>query len=832
MKKADTIRKQLADPDGLDFASLRKESITAAQALSGKIWTDYNLHDPGVTIIEQICYALTELAYLAAMPVPDRLADRYGLIDYHRYGLLKPHEIFPCGPVTPDDYSKLLIDAVPEIERIQFLPEFDSDGQHTFRYVAKIRMCQLLSGEPCSDVSKRAAIDKVREVYARNRNLGEDLAQVVVEDSTPCFLSGSVEATGKAVLPEVHAEIFFRCARRVSSNVALERHEDLLAAGARLEDVFSGPPTQHGHIREVDPGANSRILAELNGIVMQVPGVKKIARLRLVTEDGTELDNDDLARKAWHLKFPEPSEPVLLVHYNASHATENEEAAVAAAGSVNKYLEQTLSYVQKLEFAYRAFRENKLNVEASYQLPKGKPRQLHDYYSIQNQFPNVYGINASGVPPHQSQERRAYAKQLKAYLYPAEQVMANFGQLLQQLQDIFSIGSDAASVIIAKYLDNDAIPDIEELYRPEGVTADDLRATMERYRSADDRKNRALDTLLALYGEEFSQDGLLAFNYYHTDAPGRWTAANKVRLLRLIGELSARRSGAFNIRERYWETRNQPALVQKLCILLGIQHYDRVGSLAGTLAAQNVRWVKDTALTRSSRAVVTHSIDTDVVPSPDAEQAHALQQWRRDPNTALSMSPSLLTHGVHPEAYRLGNEGSQHHVYVHLPDADRLVLLSSFADRDKAIDYAHKFRRIIIDLNLECEGLHLLEHQLLRPRASEPGEDSVEFFTPRVSCIFPGWTARFSNPAFRRFAQKTVSDQLPAHVMPDFYWLEPAELEAFESRYQQWLDVLLQVDELDDRNANAGGSLSVLDSAAATLVDWLREREPVQERWV
>ncbi|MDY6984516.1 MAG: hypothetical protein SV422_15630, partial [Pseudomonadota bacterium] len=234
---------------------------------------------------------------------------------------------------------------------------------------------------------------------------------------------------------------------------------------------------------------------------------------------------------------------------------------------------------------------------------------------------------------------------------------------------------------------------------------------------------------------------------------------------------------------------------------------------------------------RSSRAVPAAGIATELVPSPDATQQLALDQWRRDPNTALSMSPALLAHGVHPEAYRLSQDGSQYRVYVHLPDDDRLVLLSSFKDRAKAIDYAHKFRRIVIDLNLESEGLHLVEHQLLRPRASEPdGADS--FFTSRVSIVLPGRTARFANPAFRRFAQKTVSDQLPAHVLPDFHWLDPAELEAFETHYEHWLDVQLQANELGSGDADAGGSLTVLDSASAALADWLRARAPAQERWV
>ncbi len=39
-----------------DFSSLRQEGIALVQALSGGTWTDYNLHDPGVTILEALCY--------------------------------------------------------------------------------------------------------------------------------------------------------------------------------------------------------------------------------------------------------------------------------------------------------------------------------------------------------------------------------------------------------------------------------------------------------------------------------------------------------------------------------------------------------------------------------------------------------------------------------------------------------------------------------------------------------------------------------------------------------------------------------------------------------
>ncbi len=45
--------------DTLNFRSLLEAGITRSQALSSAHWTDYNEHDPGVTILEYLAYALT-----------------------------------------------------------------------------------------------------------------------------------------------------------------------------------------------------------------------------------------------------------------------------------------------------------------------------------------------------------------------------------------------------------------------------------------------------------------------------------------------------------------------------------------------------------------------------------------------------------------------------------------------------------------------------------------------------------------------------------------------------------------------------------------------------
>ena len=172
MTASDMIPRLQPDPDGLDFASLRKDGIDAVQELAGNIWTDYNLHDPGVTILEQLCFGLTELAYQVKVPVADYLANERGLIDFNHYALYKPHDIFPTRPVTADDYCKQLLDEVPEIDAIRITTAAPPGSYGACLYDIAIKLLEPLTGPEYSDEQQQQIANKVRSVFSKNRNLG------------------------------------------------------------------------------------------------------------------------------------------------------------------------------------------------------------------------------------------------------------------------------------------------------------------------------------------------------------------------------------------------------------------------------------------------------------------------------------------------------------------------------------------------------------------------------------------------------------------------------------------------------------------------------------
>ena len=121
MNKSVTINKREVHAKSLDFEALRKEGMELIQQFSGKTWTDHNLHDPGITMLEVLCYALTELGYKTAFDIKDLLAEKPGEVFQNSHQFFTARQILTSHPVTVADYRKLLID-IPGIKNAWLSP--------------------------------------------------------------------------------------------------------------------------------------------------------------------------------------------------------------------------------------------------------------------------------------------------------------------------------------------------------------------------------------------------------------------------------------------------------------------------------------------------------------------------------------------------------------------------------------------------------------------------------------------------------------------------------------------------------------------------------------
>lgn len=91
----------------LDFDKLFQEGISHIEALSGRLWTDFNSHDPGITIMELLCYAITELGYRSDFKIGDIVTPASVPANGDFFSLAS---IASNAPLTVNDYRKLLID--------------------------------------------------------------------------------------------------------------------------------------------------------------------------------------------------------------------------------------------------------------------------------------------------------------------------------------------------------------------------------------------------------------------------------------------------------------------------------------------------------------------------------------------------------------------------------------------------------------------------------------------------------------------------------------------------------------------------------------------------
>lgn len=109
---AESVTISTAPPDfkSRQYDLLREEGLKHIQELAGKIWTDYNLSDPGVNILEVMSYVITDLGYRAAYPVEDILAEDPDGPQPDIKNFYTARQILPMNPVTFNDYRKLLID--------------------------------------------------------------------------------------------------------------------------------------------------------------------------------------------------------------------------------------------------------------------------------------------------------------------------------------------------------------------------------------------------------------------------------------------------------------------------------------------------------------------------------------------------------------------------------------------------------------------------------------------------------------------------------------------------------------------------------------------------
>lgn len=837
-----SIRRRTGPASPVSFEGLRSEGVRRVQALSGHTWSDYNLHDPGVTILEQLCYALTDLVYRIGFPIADHLAGPDDRIDFAALALHGPAQVFPCRATTVADYRRALLDTLDAVDNAWVGTELATSGPSAG--VNGLYRIALEHAEQVPDGAARAvARQAAAALYRRQRNLCEDLDEVTSVAPVDCELQGTFEIGGARAPEDILADILDECARAVAGGVAFRSFQAALADHATLDEILDASHTRRGVIAASalrDADRDDLFVGDLVARLCAIEGVRAVHQLAIAKGDAPPTGGSirwELRREALRLRLPSDAHLPEVLRLTRAGST----VAISAPEVREKYLD--------LRTGREARRHGRQEIATLVPPPKGTHRDLRRYFSIQNHFPAVYGIDRNGLPASATPEARAMAAQLKTYLAMFEQVIADGAAHLHHLRDLFSARDDVRRTYWWQPLGDDLVPGLGALLAGTPEEDPSLPDARARHDAFFGRRHRVLDHLLALHGETYTQNTLRQLACYYAPAElEEMLLANKLAYLGHILHIGRNRGSGFDYGAPSWDvspdrgtdagtaastTRTRAAGIParhvddsasegdanvsgfqlRASLLLGFRHQhsrpltralheaaveidDRASAardgdpLVGGVSVV----VDDTSEALQRIPAEPRPATRSTGPSPTFDTLRTEHGLRGLGGTRVSLA--LLRHGVDLANYRVGHAGGDAGFpLMFRPDQSRRWwILGTYDTVAAANRAANHLRRFLVNLNVESEGMHVVEHVLLRPsRPPVNGTAPIpsEFLSLRLTVVLPAWTARGQTAGFRRLAEETVQINCPAHVLPGVLWLSHPDMVAFEQRYSHWLDTKL-----------------------------------------
>lgn len=589
------IQRDRVLPEALDYKELLKLGIARAQATSGGIWTDYNVHDPGVTILDHVCFALTDIAYRADHPVEDILATLFGTDARPAPQTFPlPHEILTTAPVTEADLRAVICDEVPEVRGFWIdqgagdgeCGVFSADGTPADRCLVSIYLFDPPSGRaPSPDDIERVRLH-VEDVLRHNRALGQVFAPVEVVKAKPVSIATKIGAEDGYDSNDLIAAVLHRIEIALCPPVVFGRVDERLAA-LPVDAVFDGPDLNHGIAIQSTPLPLSDRLAdsEIRNLILTTPGVARVLSLEVDWGDARDNDvfrierNASSYQKIEVLRDGRPAVSDLVVA--EGQTLQN----TRLSGSLTER-HITASLTHRMERLRWTRKHDKMNVAEGLGVPEGKRRQqLGTYRTIQHDFPAIYELAPDSEVgatrfPHLTGKgetrsaRTVRIRNLRNYLALFEQPMAD---MLQQLcnaprllggQDFPGQTYFHGSLMPEFEGDPNAPPSFGAGLKYPGTYDAKMNEFVQRPDPHGLRYEVILDHLLARFDEEFRTWRLEQFA---GAAPSDKLAAAKTRIeskqtfLRKIAELGARRGMAAT------NAHTAPALATRMRLKAGLE---------------------------------------------------------------------------------------------------------------------------------------------------------------------------------------------------------------------------------------------------------------------
>ncbi|MFD2567832.1 hypothetical protein [Pseudotenacibaculum haliotis] len=849
--KHTSIPKNVSSKDDLDFYFLRDKGVEYIEELGGELWTDLNSHDPGITILEMLSYAITDLSYRIDAPIKDLLTSEDASENIH-HQFYKAEEVFPNNPVTELDYRKMFIDlkGVRNCWLRKYKKEVhvncrDSElsyKKETFKDVDDTQLDDftlkglytlLVEFEDYKQLDEEKKKEKIKEVketirakYHANRNLCEDLVEIKEVEEQPISICANIEIEPEANEEEVHANVLFELHNYLSPTVSFHSLKEMLSRSYTPDEIFEGPLLEHGFIdteelSEADLRKEVR-LSDLMKIIMNIEGVKLIKDISIAhCDDNKEQKNE------WLICIDPDKKPALCAKSKLNY----HKGVLPLNLNDNEVAYYTrLLKEDALESKLMAKEDMKLEI------PQGNHLQAHSYDTIQNDFPDTYGIGQEGLSAYATTQRRSQAKQLKSYLLFFDKILASYFQHLGKVRELLSINGNETRTYFAQELTNikgfDDLVDDYPKNDEEALTS----YLFERFDNSLERRHQILDHLLSRFAEKFG-DYVFLMKMLYGNVAEEIALANKKAFLKDYVAISSQRGAAFNYykqpKESLWDTDNISGFQKRVSRLLGLKDYTRrhlTSSFISIIKSKDdegkdqYEWEitdgKTSVLLVSVKKYKSVALATQdlynavllIIQTPEEKIEQKFENGTINDQIKTNIAPYEVTSGKY--SFKI--------VDLLLPESHNKYELGK---HNTSYDTLEDLKKAILDLInfIKCdfteEGMFLVEHILLRPDvtnslakkeefmpicADECDACSIDPYSFKVSIVLPGYTFRFSNPDFRHYMENIIREELPAHIIPRICWVgdrrgvvddKDNDLWGFEYAYKAYLEAKTNLDQ-------------------------------------
>jgi uncharacterized protein len=795
----------------LDYDRLRLKGIEYIQEMASGNWTDYNIHDPGLTILEFLCYAITELSFRTTFPVQDLLAANAKPDGPGQKHFFSAKEILPNKALSLRDFRKLLIDIegirnawLQKRERIIYADTIENrlipadSGKKGVKPVhIKGYYDVLLEFDHLVPEKKRPEITRqAREVLNANRNLCEDFLKIDAVQKQEFVLCSEIEIETDTDPYDYLARLFYRIQKYLTPPLLFRTLDEMISDGTGPDEIFNGPLLTHGFIKDADLDYSELkqeiFLSDIIGEIMNEKGTRAIRDI-VFNPPGITRELPD----KWHVEVSEGSRPVISVEKSRVLLYKNRMPFRSDMKEVKKRFEELMNRDVSSKYAAQS---------GDIRFSAGRFRNLSEYYSVQNHFPLTYGLSSHGLLDSAGAERKAAAMQLKGYLLLFDQLLSNYFSQLGNIRSLFSLedeDNDGNPLKIKStyftrmvdsfkdyhklYLHDDPEKQIYELLeKHDGKPGGDHNDFFER-------RNRFLDHLLARYSENFREYAWMLYSINPLFSI-KDVLDTKVSFLRDYPGISSGRASAFNYADSagVWDSYNVSGLEKRIARLLGIKNYKRRN--LSDIHYEIYEQKDDNDIEELRFRVIDKDNNNKILISSSTRYLSK--------EAAISEMKTAIRFGMERSGYEI-KETKDDRFYFNLIDPDkglvvarRIEYFQTLEQAEEAVDYVIGF----IHQQYSDEGMFLVEHLLMFPESSTHYMPVCEYtdctgcgepdpYSFRISIVLPAYTKRFLNMDFRNYVERVIREEVPSHIFPRICWINPEQMNEFERKYRAWLDV-------------------------------------------